>query len=159
MKYSVEIREEKRLREKITQPMTDSSIICRFLLDHQLNHLQNALLRLRRQRSKFLREFRRFIACRMLQDVTENRVCRNLKPIEKNDQFLTARKRHTTFNRRNIICSQPGLFRKLFLRDSEAFPAFFTRLPIRLSIIARTYTFSITLITIIWVRGIVIQKR
>lgn len=54
MKYSVEIREEKRLREKITQPMMDSSIICRFLLDHQLNHLQNALLRLRRQRSKFL---------------------------------------------------------------------------------------------------------
>ena len=121
MKYSVEIREEKRLREKITQPMTDSAFICRFLLDHQLNHLQNALLRLRRQRSKF----RRFIACRMLQDVTENRVCRNLKPIEKNDQFLTARKRHTTFNRRNIICSQPGLFRKLFLRDSEAFPALF----------------------------------
>lgn len=115
MKYSVEIREEKRLRDKITQPMTDSAIICRFLLNHQLNHLQNALLRLRRQRSKFLREFRRFIACRMLQDVTENRVCRNLKPIEKNDQFLTARKRHTTFNRRNIICSQPGLFRKLFL--------------------------------------------
>lgn len=125
MKYSVEIREEKRLREKITQPMTDSAFICRFLLDHQLNHLQNALLRLRRQRSKFLREFRRFIACRMLQDVTENRVCRNLKPIEKNDQFLTARKRHTTFNRRNIICSQPGLFRKLFLRDSEAFSALF----------------------------------
>ena len=91
MKYSVEIREEKRLRDKITQPMTDSAIICRFLLNHQLNHLQNALLRLRRQRSKFLREFRRFIACRMLQDVTENRVCRNLKPIEKNDQFLTAR--------------------------------------------------------------------
>lgn len=61
----------------------------------------------------------------MLQDITEDRVCRNLKPIEKNDQFLTARKRHTTFNRRNIICSQPGLFRKLFLRDSEAFPALF----------------------------------
>ena len=54
MKYSVEIREEKRLREKITQPMMDSAIICRFLLDHQLNHLQNALLRLRRQQSKFL---------------------------------------------------------------------------------------------------------
>ena len=56
MKYSVEIREEKRLRDKITQPMTDSAIICRFLLNHQLNHLQNALLRLRRQRSKFLRD-------------------------------------------------------------------------------------------------------
>lgn len=54
MKYSVEIREEKRLRDKITQPMTDSAIIFRFLLNHQLNHLQNALLRLRRQRSKFL---------------------------------------------------------------------------------------------------------
>ena len=123
MKYSVEIREEKRLRDKITQPMTDSAIICRFLLNHQLNHLQNALLRLRRQRSKFLREFRRFIACRMLQDVTENRVCRNLKPIEKNDQFLTARKRHTTLNCGNIICCQPCLFRKLFLRDSETFSA------------------------------------
>ena len=61
----------------------------------------------------------------MLQNITENRVCRNLKPIEKNDQFLTARKRHTTFNRRNIICSQSGLFRKLFLRDSEAFSALF----------------------------------
>jgi len=36
MKYSVEIREEKRLRDKITQPMTDSAIICRFLLNHQL---------------------------------------------------------------------------------------------------------------------------
>ena len=123
MKYSVEIREEKRLRDKITQPMTDSAIICRFLLNHQLNHLQNALLRLRRQRSKFLREFRRFIACRMLQDVTENRVCRNLKPIEKNDQFLTARKRHTAFNRGNIICSQPRLFRKLFLRKTKPFSA------------------------------------
>lgn len=125
MKYSVEIREEKRLRDKITQPMTDSAIICCFLLNHQLNHLQNALLRLRRQRSKFLGKLRRLVARRVIQNITEDRVSRNLKPIEKNDQFLTARERHTTFNRRNIICSQPGLFRKLFLRDSEAFPALF----------------------------------
>ena len=125
MKYSVEIREEKRLCERITQPMTDSAFICRFLLDHQLDHLQNAFLCLRRQRRKFLRKLGGFIACRMLQDITEDRISRNLKPIEKNDQLLTARERHTTFNRRNIICSQPGLFRKLFLRDSEAFPALF----------------------------------
>ena len=125
MQKSVEKWQKNKTACKNTQSLANLAIIRGFLLNHQLNHLQNALLRLRRQRSKFLREFRRFIACRMLQDVTENRVCRNLKPIEKNDQFLTARKRHTTFNRRNIICSQPGLFRKLFLRDSEAFPALF----------------------------------
>lgn len=78
MKYSVEIREEKRLRDKITQPMTDSAIICCFLLNHQLNHLQNALLRLRRQRSKFLGKLRRLVARRVIQNITEDRVSRNL---------------------------------------------------------------------------------
>ena len=91
MKYSVEIREEKRLREKITQPMMDSAIICRFLLDHQLNHLQNALLRLRRQRSKFLGKFRRLVARRVIQNVTKDRVSRNLKSVEKDNQLLAAR--------------------------------------------------------------------
>ena len=62
MKYSVEIREEKRLRDKITQPMTDSAIICRFLLNHQLNHLQDTFLCLWGQRVKFLGKFRCLVA-------------------------------------------------------------------------------------------------
>ena len=61
----------------------------------------------------------------MLQNITEDRIRRNLKPIEKNNQLLAARERHTAFNCGDIICGQPGLFRKLFLRDSEAFSALF----------------------------------
>lgn len=91
MKYSVEIREEKRLRDKITQPMTDSAIICRFLLNHQLNHLQDTFLCLWRQRVKFLGKFRRLVARRVIQNVTKDRVSRNLKSVEKDNQLLAAR--------------------------------------------------------------------
>ena len=53
----------------------------------------------------------------------KDRVSRNLKSVEKDNQLLAAREWHTAFNRGNIICCQPCLFRKLFLRKTEPFSA------------------------------------
>ena len=128
MQKSVEKWQKIKTACKNTQSVANLAIIRGFLLNHQLNHLQDTFLCLWGQRVKVLGKLRRLVARRMIQNITNDRV----SPV------FSA----------NSSCERPR--RSLHC---------FTRFPIRLSIIARTYTFSITLMIIIWIRGIVIQKR
>ena len=57
----------------------------------QLNHMQNTFLCLWRQRVKFLGKFRRLVARRVIQNIAKDRVSRNLKSVEKDNQLLAAR--------------------------------------------------------------------
>ena len=123
MQKSVEKWQKNKTAWKNTQSLTNLAITRGLLLNHQLNHLQDTFLCLWRQRVKFLGKFRRLVARRVIQNVTKDRVSRNLKSVEKDNQLLAAREWHTAFNRGNIICCQPCLFRKLFLRKTEPFSA------------------------------------
>ena len=92
MQKSVEKWQKNKTACKNTQSLANLAIIRGFLLNHQLNHLQDTFLCLWGQRVKFLGKLRRLVAHRVIQNITKDRVSRNLKPIEKDNQLLAARK-------------------------------------------------------------------